>query len=92
MGARFFRDRLKRAFLANQHVTNQNEIEKLLARGEFVVKEIDALYALRKYRFLRRSYYDTEVRDEADRQYLNRYEQENSDTGSTDSKDLKSKQ
>jgi hypothetical protein len=30
----------------------------LVARGEFVIKEIEALYKLKKYRTLKRNYYD----------------------------------
>ena len=30
----------------------------LIGRGEFVIKEIEALYMLRKYRSLKKSYYE----------------------------------
>jgi hypothetical protein len=36
------------------------EIRKALDRGEFVIKEVEALYALRKYRSLRARYSDEE--------------------------------
>jgi hypothetical protein len=46
--------------LKNALLRDENEIEKKLAQGEFVIKELDALYKLKKYRFLKKSYYDTE--------------------------------
>ena len=57
-GYDYFRTRLKTAFLKNKHVTDPAEISGLLARGEFVCKEIEALYMLRKYRTLKKRYYD----------------------------------
>lgn len=51
-----FRSKCKAAFLKNSHVTEEEEINKLIARGEFVVREIDALYKLKKYRTIRRRY------------------------------------
>ncbi|CAG0886240.1 unnamed protein product [Darwinula stevensoni] len=56
-GYEYFRDRLKKAFLKNKGVTDQKEIQMLLARGEYVIKEIEALYMLRKYRTLKQRYY-----------------------------------
>lgn len=55
-----FRKRLKIAFKKNEHVTSPEEIEKLIQRGEYVVKEIDALYRLKKYRAMKRNYYQDE--------------------------------
>ena len=59
-GHDYFRTRLKAAFLKNQDVTDPKEIEMLLARGEFVIKEIEALYMLRKYRTLKKRYYEND--------------------------------
>ena len=56
-GAEFFHTKLKRAFLKNKDVRDPKEIENMIARGEYVVKEIEALYMLRKYRSLKKSYY-----------------------------------
>jgi len=36
---------------------DSGEIDKAIARGEFVVKEIEALYMLRKYRAMKNRYY-----------------------------------
>ena len=44
--------------MKNINVAQENEIEKLIDRGNFVLKEIDALYKLKKYRALKRNYYD----------------------------------
>lgn len=58
-GYDFFRHKLKKAFVKNSHLTTEEDINKQLAVGEFVIKELDALYKLKKYRFLKRQYYDT---------------------------------
>ncbi|XP_063164720.1 electron transfer flavoprotein regulatory factor 1 [Candoia aspera] len=57
-GAGYFRTRLKAAFLKNKEVKDPEEIKKLIARGEFVIKELEALYFLRKYRALKQRYYE----------------------------------
>uniref|UniRef100_A0A8C5S195 Electron transfer flavoprotein regulatory factor 1 n=1 Tax=Laticauda laticaudata TaxID=8630 RepID=A0A8C5S195_LATLA len=56
-GADYFRTRLKEAFLKNKEVKDPEEIKKLIARGKFVIKELEALYFLRKYRALKQRYY-----------------------------------
>ncbi|KAK7086350.1 LYR motif-containing protein 5 [Halocaridina rubra] len=55
MGYEFFRERLKKAFLKNKDATDPEQIKQMIARGEFVIKEIEALYMLRKYRTLKKS-------------------------------------
>ena len=57
-GYDFFRTRAKAAFLKNKDVTDPEVIRALLARGEFVLKELESLYFLRKYRTLKHRYYD----------------------------------
>lgn len=59
-GFEFFRTRLRTAFRKNRAETDPEKITTLIGRGEFVVKEIDALYKLRKYRHLKKSYYDND--------------------------------
>ncbi|NXM55846.1 ETFR1 factor, partial [Illadopsis cleaveri] len=56
-GADYFRSRLKAAFLKNKHETDPEKIKQLIARGEFVIKELEALYFLRKYRAMKQRYY-----------------------------------
>merc|ERR1711953_524400 len=36
------------------------KIEQLLGHGNYIVKELEALYMLKKYRTLKRRYYDTD--------------------------------
>ncbi|XP_064276861.1 electron transfer flavoprotein regulatory factor 1 isoform X1 [Passer domesticus] len=56
-GADYFRSRLKAAFLKNKDETDPEKIKQLIARGEFVIKELEALYFLRKYRAMKQRYY-----------------------------------
>ncbi|XP_063401121.1 electron transfer flavoprotein regulatory factor 1-like [Mytilus trossulus] len=63
LGYDYFRERLKKAFLGNKDVTDPEKIEQLIARGEFVKKEIEALYMLRKYRTLKKRYYSDEKKN-----------------------------
>lgn len=58
LGEDYFKKKLKAAFLKHQDVTDPNDIELLIAKGNYVVKELEALYMLRKYRTLKRRYYD----------------------------------
>ncbi|XP_001508256.2 electron transfer flavoprotein regulatory factor 1 [Ornithorhynchus anatinus] len=62
-GADYFRTRLKSAFLKNRDVRDPEKIKELVARGEFVIKELEALYFLRKYRAMKRRYYAEEDRE-----------------------------
>lgn len=55
-GYDFFRSRLKTAFLRNRNVSDPEQIQILIQRGEFVIKEIEALYMLKKYRTLKDRY------------------------------------
>ncbi|ESO91196.1 hypothetical protein LOTGIDRAFT_105652 [Lottia gigantea] len=56
-GYDYFRGKLKAAFLKNKDVRDEKEIELLLGRGQYIVKELEALYMLKKYRTLKRRYY-----------------------------------
>jgi len=38
--------------------TDETVIKSLIEKGEYVVKEIEALYALRKYRAMKQRYYE----------------------------------
>lgn len=55
-GYDFFRSRLKKAFQRNSNISDPEQIQALVKRGEFVVKEIEALYMLKKYRTLKNRY------------------------------------
>ncbi|KAM5263976.1 electron transfer flavoprotein regulatory factor 1 [Ctenodactylus gundi] len=56
-GADYFRRRLKNAFLKNKDIKDPEKIKELIKRGEFVIKELEALYFLRKYRAMKQRYY-----------------------------------
>ena len=56
-GYDYFRSRLKEAFLKNKSVEDPEMIRVLVARGKYVMKELEALYYLRKYRTLKQRYY-----------------------------------
>ncbi|KAF0329397.1 putative NADH-ubiquinone oxidoreductase complex 1/LYR family protein [Colletotrichum asianum] len=56
LGYDYFRPRLHRAFSANAGLRDEEAIEKGIQRAEFVKKEIEALYYLKRYRTLRKRY------------------------------------
>lgn len=47
---------IKEAFMKNKSITDPNEIKELIAKGEYVSREIIATYRLKKYRTLKRRY------------------------------------
>uniref|UniRef100_A0A5S6QQF1 Complex 1 LYR protein domain-containing protein n=1 Tax=Trichuris muris TaxID=70415 RepID=A0A5S6QQF1_TRIMR len=49
---------LRRAFLSNKGLTDKAQIQQAIKHGEFVKKELEALYSLRKYRAMKKRYYD----------------------------------
>ncbi|KAF8586900.1 hypothetical protein K439DRAFT_1339434 [Ramaria rubella] len=51
-----FHGKLRRAFEKNRQLTDEAEIEKAFALGEYIKRETLALYSLSKYRHLRRAY------------------------------------
>ena len=53
-----FSTRLKQAFLRNKNLTNPAQIVKCIAHGDYVQKEMEALWMVRKYRAMKRRYYD----------------------------------
>lgn len=55
-GFSYFRPRLHRAFMTNAHLRDENEIREGIKRAEFVKKEVEALYYLKRYRTLRKRY------------------------------------
>ncbi|GIX76455.1 electron transfer flavoprotein regulatory factor 1 [Caerostris darwini] len=56
-GYDYFKIRLKEAFMKNKDVKDTHQIELLLTRGQYVIKELEALYMLKKYRTLKKRYY-----------------------------------
>ncbi|XP_057307352.1 LYR motif-containing protein 5A-like [Hydractinia symbiolongicarpus] len=57
LGYDYFKPKLKTAFMKNRDVTDPVKIEELIERGNYIVKELEALYMLRKYRTMKRRYY-----------------------------------
>ncbi|OWR52700.1 LYR motif-containing protein 5 [Danaus plexippus plexippus] len=57
-GSDLFRKRLHKVFLRNSEESDPAKIESMIKHGQFVVKEIEALYKLKKYRAMKRRYYD----------------------------------
>ncbi|KAK3995594.1 hypothetical protein QBC44DRAFT_319878 [Cladorrhinum sp. PSN332] len=56
LGYDYFRPRLHKAFMANAHLTDEEQIRNSIKRAGFVQKEIEALYYLKRYRTLRKRY------------------------------------
>ena len=50
--------RVHSAFMRNKDVTDEKEIDVLISRGEYIVKELEALYKLKKYRTMKNRYYE----------------------------------
>jgi len=38
------------------------QVEEWLAKGDYIIKELEALYMLKKYRTLKRRYYEEETK------------------------------
>lgn len=55
-GYTYFRDRAKGVFVKSSNETDPQKIRELIKRGEFILKEIEALYMLKKYRTLKKRY------------------------------------
>lgn len=56
LGYDYFRVRLHKAFKSQAGLRDEGEIRKGVERAEFVKKEIEALYYLKRYRALRQRY------------------------------------
>ena len=70
MGYTYFRDRCHRAFEKNKEETDPHQIAKHLSRGDFIIKELEALYRLKKYRYLKQRYYPEENEAQKDTQQM----------------------
>lgn len=56
-GYEYFHGKLRKAFEKNRLLNTEKEVDQAIARGEFVIKEIEALYFLKKYRSIKEKYY-----------------------------------
>ena len=61
LGYKHFREKLKSAFLKNATVSDPRAMQSLLNRGNYVIKELESLRSLKKYRALKTRYYDRET-------------------------------
>lgn len=52
-----FKGNLRKVFEKNKQERDPEKIDKMLAHGNFVIKELETLYMLRKYRTLKKRYY-----------------------------------
>ncbi|KAG0290576.1 LYR motif-containing protein 5 [Linnemannia gamsii] len=61
-GADYFHKKLKSAFIKNKDLSDPAEIQKRIDLGDYVCKEIEAMYHINKYRAMKKRYYeDAEV-------------------------------
>jgi hypothetical protein len=58
LGLDYFRNKLKAAFMKNRDETDPEKIRVYIKRGEYMIREIEALYKLKKYRTMKKRYYD----------------------------------
>jgi len=56
LGFDYFRPRLHKAFMSQAHLQDQEKIKEGIKRAEYVKKEIEALYYLKKYRSMNQRY------------------------------------
>ncbi|KAF9931706.1 LYR motif-containing protein 5 [Mortierella alpina] len=57
-GSDFFHERLKKAFLKNRDLKDPVEIQKRIDLGDYICKEIEAMYHINKYRAMKKRYYE----------------------------------
>lgn len=75
-GYPWFRNKVHKAFSANRHETDPEKIKSMIARGNFVEKEIETLYYLKKYRTMKSRYMgddDSKFGPKASKSYLDEY-------------------
>ncbi|KAM3422050.1 hypothetical protein BST61_g2426 [Cercospora zeina] len=53
LGYSYFRPRLHKAFMSKASLSDEDQIRKSIAQAEYVKKEIEALYYLKRYRALK---------------------------------------
>lgn len=65
-GLQVVREKTKRAFLRNKDETDSQKIAMGISRAQFVLKEMEALIKLKKYRAMKRRYLDNKDRNPLD--------------------------
>lgn len=66
-GPATFRAKCHNAFLKNSQETDPEKIAKMIGLGEYIVKELEALYHLKKYRAMKNRYYSDSAEESAQR-------------------------
>lgn len=54
-----FQKSLKQAFM-NTKINDETELNNALDKGNYIIKELETLYYLKRYRYLKRKYLDQE--------------------------------
>jgi hypothetical protein len=57
LGYQYFRGKCRGVFDKNRNEKDTQKIQELIGRGNYVLKELEALYKLKKYRTIKRKYY-----------------------------------
>ena len=57
-GEQYFKDKVRTTFQKHSTLWEEAEIERKIELGNYVVKELEALYSLKKYRTLKQRYYE----------------------------------
>lgn len=66
-GPEQFRTKCHNAFLRNRNETDPEKVSQMLKLGEYIVKELEALYSLRKYRAMKNRYYSDTAEESVQR-------------------------
>ena len=66
-GAEKFRTKCHNAFKKNSTETDPSKIDQMINLGEYVAKELEALYHLKKYRAMKNRYYSASAEESVDR-------------------------
>lgn len=66
-GPENFRIKCHNAFKKNSKETDPEKVTKMINLGEFVVKELEALYHLKKYRTMKNRYYSDTAEESVER-------------------------
>ncbi len=57
-GADYFLPKVKQEFMKNKDETDVEQIKKHIAYGRYMVRELESMYQMRKYRAMKQRYYD----------------------------------
>lgn len=66
-GPEAFRTKCHNAFMRNREEADPEKINKMINLGEYIVKELEALYSLKKYRAMKNRYYSDTAEESVQR-------------------------